>query len=264
MIVNEIEVYRYITKSKIKGIDFVINPYIGCPNGCLYCYAKFLNNFNGHKEKWGEYLDVKKTDYKIKKVSIENKTYLMSSICDPYNLYEEKYQVTRKILEKLINFNFNLIIETKNKLILRDIDLLKQINNLKVIISLNTLDDNLRSKLEKYSSIEDRLYTIKKLHKRKINVVLKISPFLPSLTDYRKIIKKTKKYVSEYQFDFLRLNNISKREFLKFIKENYGDLYLEYAKIYLFNKNKYFKNLKKEIEKYAVKNKIKCYFTSIN
>lgn len=63
-------VNRYIAKSKILGIDFVINPYVGCPNACRYCYASFLSKLTGHDEEWGSYLDVKKTNYILKKVSV--------------------------------------------------------------------------------------------------------------------------------------------------------------------------------------------------
>ena len=111
MKIKKVEVNRYIAKSKIKGIDFVINPYIGCPNACIYCYASFLNNLKSHKEKWGTFLDIKYTNYKLKSQSVNNKTYLLSSATDCYNIYEEKYKITRKILEDLIKFDFHLIIK---------------------------------------------------------------------------------------------------------------------------------------------------------
>ncbi len=259
MKIKEINVNRCIAKSEIKGIDFVINPYIGCPNGCMYCYASFMKNLNKHEEEWGEFLDVKMSNYKLKGISVTNKTYLMSSTTDCYNIYEEKYQLTRNLLKQLINFNFTLIIETKNELILRDLDLLKQIKNLKVVISLNTLDDNLRSNLEKYSTIDSRLRVIKELSKNGIYTILNISPFLPYLTDYKEIIKKTQKYVQEYKFGFLELRDDARRKMLKYISDNYKEYYLEYAKIYLLNDDSYIKKMKKEIEDYCIKYKIKYF-----
>ena len=92
MEVKEILVNRFISKSEIEGIDFVINSYVGCPNACKYCYASFMKNLKSHDEKWGTFLDVKMTDYKLRKRSIEGKTYLMSSTTDCYNIYEEKCQ----------------------------------------------------------------------------------------------------------------------------------------------------------------------------
>ena len=71
-----IDVKSYITKSKLPGSDYVINPYIGCPHACKYCYASFMRRFTGHKESWGEFLDIKKCDEKINKSNLGGRTYL--------------------------------------------------------------------------------------------------------------------------------------------------------------------------------------------
>jgi len=184
----------------------------------------------------------------------------MSSSTDCYNIYEKEYKITRKILEELKKFKFNLIIETKNDLILRDIDLLKKIENVKVVISLNTLDDTFKSDIEKYSSIKARLNTLKKLNEEGIYTILNISPIFPYITDFKKIIEKTKDYIKEYKFEFLSLKHNYKRDILKYIREKYSKYYLEYAKIYLLDDNSYFTNLKEEIENYCKKNKIKYHF----
>ena len=184
----------------------------------------------------------------------------MSSTTDCYNKYEEKYQITRDILQKLLGYNFNLIIETKNALILRDLDLLKQFKNLKVIISLNTLDDKLRQEMEKESSVESRLKTIKELKKNGIYVILNISPIFPYLTNYKEIIEKTCRLVDEYKFTFLELRDDYKRKVLKYINDKYKEYYLDYAKIYLLNDKSYFLNLQKEIIDYCLKNGVKYHF----
>ena len=59
--------------------------------------TSFLRNLKGYKEEWGTFLDVKKTNYKLKKMSVEGKSYLMSSSTDCYNLYEEKLKVVQKL-----------------------------------------------------------------------------------------------------------------------------------------------------------------------
>lgn len=260
MQIKEINVNRFLTKSKILGIDFVINPYVGCPNGCLYCYASFLRPLKKHDELWGEFIDIKTTDNMIKKRSVTGKTILLSSTTDPYNKYEKDYKITRSILVKLVDFDFHLIIETKNKLILRDINLLRKMKDVKVIISLNTLNDNFRRQIENYSTIDSRIKTLKTLHEEGIYTILNISPIFPFITDYKEIIDATKDYVLEYQFSFLTLKNDYKREILKFIKEHYEKYYLEYAKIYLLNDHTYFHNLKIEILNYCKENKIKYTF----
>lgn len=59
MVIKEIKVNDYLTKSKLPASDYVINPYVGCPHGCKYCYASFMKRFTGHNEEWGDFLDIK-------------------------------------------------------------------------------------------------------------------------------------------------------------------------------------------------------------
>ena len=105
--IREIEVKSYITKSQLPGIDFVINPYVGCPHKCIYCYAEFMKRFvNEHNiEDWGDFLDVKKCSIPINLNKIKkDKKVLISSVTDPYNPYECKYKITRSILKQFIYF----------------------------------------------------------------------------------------------------------------------------------------------------------------
>ena len=57
--IKEIEIKDYLTKSNLPASDYVINPYVGCPHGCKYCYASFMKRFTGHKEEWGKFIDIK-------------------------------------------------------------------------------------------------------------------------------------------------------------------------------------------------------------
>lgn len=138
---NVIQVKDYLTKSNLPASDYVINPYIGCPHACKYCYACFMKRFTGHAEKWGTFVDVKECDKPISVKKLQNKSVFLSSVTDCYNCFEEKYQVTRKILAQLADIQCSIGISTKSKLILRDIDLLKKCKDLKVSMSINTLDE---------------------------------------------------------------------------------------------------------------------------
>ena len=95
IVVKEIEVKDYVTKSNLPSSDFVINPYIGCPHGCKYCYARFMKRFTGHQEEWGSFLDIKRCSKKININKIKEKSIFLSSVTDCYNPYEEKYELTR-------------------------------------------------------------------------------------------------------------------------------------------------------------------------
>lgn len=52
VIEKKIKTKDYVTKSNLPASDYVINPYVGCPHACKYCYASFMKRFTGHNEKW--------------------------------------------------------------------------------------------------------------------------------------------------------------------------------------------------------------------
>ena len=75
MVVEDItRVKDYLTKTKLSTLDFVINPYVGCPMKCLYCYAAYMVSFSKHEEDWGDFIDVKHTNKRRKKHGKKKKT----------------------------------------------------------------------------------------------------------------------------------------------------------------------------------------------
>ena len=257
MTVKEIETNEYLTKSNLPSSDYVINPYVGCPHGCKYCYASFMKRFTNHTEEWGDFIDIKKCNKKIDLDKISHKNVFLSSVTDCYNKYEEKYLITRGILEQLVDSDCNLYISTKSKLILRDIDLLKKIKNLTVSLSINTLDEKFRSDMDNASTISERLDTLKELHKNGIYTVVFMSPIFPYITKWKDIIEETRDYVDEYWFENLNLRGTYKEYILDYIENNYSNLYFKYSNIYLNKDNSYWENLSKEIDDYCKNNNIK-------
>lgn len=257
VIQKEIQVNDYVTKSNLPASDYVINPYVGCPHGCKYCYASFMKRFTGHKEDWGTFIDIKQCDKKLNTKKLENKRVFLSSVTDCYNKFEEKYELTRNILKQLVDVDCELSISTKSKLILRDLDLLKQMKNLVVSMSINTLDEKFKNDMDNASSIADRLNTLKELHNNGIRTVLFMSPIFPYITDFKKIIDISKDYIDEYWFENLNLRGSYKKTILDYMRDNYPDLVDKYDDIYN-NKNKeYWKELSKDIEEYCKTNNIK-------
>ena len=257
IIKKEIQVKDYLTKSNLPASDYVINPYIGCTHGCKYCYASFMKRFTGHKEEWGTFIDIKRCDKKINTKKLENKTIFLSSVTDCYNQLEEKYKITRRILKELINVNCNLNISTKSKLILRDIDLLKQMKNLTVSMSINTLDENFRNDMDNASPIKERLNTLRELHDNGIYTVLFMSPIFPYITKFKEIIEISKEYIDEYWFENLNLRGAYKTKILLYIQEKYPKLINEYNDIYIKENKKYWNDLSKEIKDYCEINNVK-------
>lgn len=257
MIIKNIEVNDYLTKSNLPASDYVINPYVGCTHGCKYCYASFMKRFTGHNEEWGEFIDIKHCDKKINLKKISKKNVFLSSVTDCYNELEEKNLITRNILEQLVNSDCYLSISTKSKLILRDIDILKKIKNLTVSMSINTLDEKFRNDMDNASSIKDRLETLKKLHENGIYTVLFMSPIFPYITEWKEIIELSKEFIDEYWFENLNLRGNYKTYILNYIKENYSNIYPKYLEIYNNKDNSYWESLAKEINKYCDEKNIK-------
>ncbi len=251
MIVKEIKVNDYVTPSKLPASDFVINPYIGCPHACKYCYASFMKRFTNHPEAWGEFLDIKKCDKKISAKKLNGKKVFLSSVTDCYNKYEEKYQITREILKQVVDIDCKLTISTKSILVLRDIDLLRKMKNVEVAISINTLDEDFKKDMDKASRIEERIETLKLLHENHIKTVLFMSPIFPEITDYKSIIQKTKDFVDVYWFENLNLRASYKTDILDYMKDNYPQYYDLYDEIYIQNKNSYWGDLSLEIEHFC-------------
>ncbi|MBU3183739.1 radical SAM protein [Clostridium estertheticum] len=246
------EVKNYVSKSNLPTYDYVINPYVGCPHACKYCYASFMKRFTNHnQEDWGSFIDVKVCDNKINIKKLENKTVSLSSVTDCYNPLEAKYQITRGILEQFKGSNVILGIVTKSKLILRDIDILKQIKNLTVAISINTLDEDFKNDMDRASSIKDRLNTLKTLHENGIYVVLFMSPIFPYITDFKSIIETSKDYVNEYWFENLNLRGDYKYRILNYIAEKYPHFIDKYKEIYIKKGMNYWELLSKDIDIYC-------------
>lgn len=221
------EAKSVITKSNIPGVDFVINPYTGCQHGCIYCYAEFMIRFTGHKgDKWGQFLDVKTFDLnKIKPHKYDGKKLLLSSVTDPYIPLEIKFQNTRKILTKLIGTTAEIVILTKSKLVERDIDIFKKLDNVEIGISISTLDENFAKITERVASRpRERLNALKKLHDNDLKTYVFISPFFPGITDFKRIIEESIQYTNYYMFENLNFRPHNVPRILTMIKKHYTHL----------------------------------------
>ncbi len=257
---RRIEVRDYLTKSNLPASDYVINPYVGCPHACKYCYARFMKRFTGHKEKWGSFIDIKECSKPISRKKLEGKSVFIASVTDCYNEFEKKYEIMRKILEQLKSADCEVTISTKSNLVLRDMDLLKEFSNLKVALSVNTLDEKFRNDMDSGSTIAERLEAMKLLHDVGIYTVLFMSPIFPFITDWKKIIKETKDFTDEYWFENLNLRGEYKQEILDYIDSHYPQFTDEYQKIYVQKDSAYWENLSHILKEYCkaqnVNNKI--------
>jgi DNA repair photolyase len=197
MKIKEIFVKNILSRSKV--FDWTINPYLGCQHGCTYCYARFIKRFTGHKERWGDFVDVKINAPELLEREIKKKergNVWISGICDPYQPIEMKYSLTRKCLEILKNYQWQVTIQTKSPLVLRDLDLFKKFKKIEVGITISTGDEKIKEIFEpKAPPIKERIKALKKLHQAGIKTYVMIAPLLPKAENLIPEVKGTGDYI---------------------------------------------------------------------
>ncbi len=196
MAINSIQVKSILQKSKLPESDYVINPYSGCVHGCVYCYARFMKRFTGHREPWGSYLDTRANAAAVLREQLSHRSaplkqvVFFSSVTDAYQPPEKQYKLTRSLLEVLLEYQVPISILTKSDLVLRDLDLLRQFERCNVGLSLMTLDDELARRLEpRASSPSRRLQALHTLHENGLRTSAFISPYLPGLSDLERLVE---------------------------------------------------------------------------
>ncbi|MCX5810215.1 MAG: radical SAM protein [Proteobacteria bacterium] len=183
MIVKEIEAKTILSKSQI--YDYALNAYVGCQHNCIYCYARFMKRFTRHREQWGEFVDVKMNAAELLTREVKKKkkgTVWISGVCDAYQYVEQKYMLTRRCLEILVENGWSLAIQTKSPLVLRDIGILKRSADAEVSFTITTADDKVRRIFEPGAPpIEKRIEALGVLHAEGIKTVVMVAPMLPGV-----------------------------------------------------------------------------------
>lgn len=235
MEVNDVKCKSILSKSKLYGVDYSINPYTGCGHSCRYCYAVFMRRFTDHDEKWGKFVDVKvNAADKLREdlMKAEPGSVLLSSVTDAYQPLERKYELTREILEVLSGTEFPVTILTKSGLVLRDLDILKKFDhgNLSVGFTLNFLGERDREAWEPGAPpLDDRVKALKKLSSEGIPAYVHVGPYFEGITDLEGILERTEDYITEMQIE--NLNWRRKEEIMETVRKNYPELEERYEKI---------------------------------
>jgi len=233
MQITKVECKSVLTKSNLPKVDYCINPYIGCQHGCIYCYARFMRRFTGHRGKWGHFLDVKINAPQIleKQMSKEPKlgTVLLGSVCDAYQPAEREFKVTRQILKVLLKHDFPISVLTKSALVIRDIDLFKRFNQCEVGLTITTLNSKESAVFEPLaSSPRQRLQSLEKLRSQGVKTYAFIGPILPGLTDLEEIFSQLERKVDYVMAESLNLRCGNKDDVLEVIAREYPNLLEEY------------------------------------
>jgi DNA repair photolyase len=219
------------------GLAHSMNPYQGCEHGCIYCYAR-----NSH-EYWGfsagmdfeQKIIVKKNAAEILEKDFDKKSYvprpiMLAGNTDCYQPAERKFGITRKLLKVLLRYRHPVSIITKNTLVTRDLDILKVMNEKNLVhvnISINSLDESVRLKLEpRTASGARRMEVVEKLSAEGIPVRVLVAPVIPSLNNHEipEIVKQAaERGAASASYIVVRLNGAIGNIFTEWVRHHFPD-----------------------------------------
>lgn len=221
-----------VTSSDV-GMQFSMNPYQGCEHGCIYCYARNAHEFWGYSAglDFERKILVKKSapmllEEKLKSKKWKATTIVLSGNTDCYQPAEKKFEITRDCLELFLKYRHPVGILTKNALVLRDLDILKELSKLRLVavnVSITSLSENTRRLLEpRTTTIKKRLQTVQVLSENGIPVNAMLAPMIPGINSHE--LMKLAKTVSEhgalsFAFTVVRLNGAVGEIFKDWIKK---------------------------------------------
>ena len=238
---------RCVSKRQMP-FTWTINPYRGCEFGCLYCYARYTHEFmemrDGMAFEQKIYVKQHAADllrHELRRVK-PDESIALGTATDPYQPAERRYEVTRGILEEFARHRgFELGIVTKSNLIVRDLELLKEValaNRLSVHITITTLDVNLARILEPRAPRPDlRLDAVRALAQAGLRVGISCSPVVPGITDSPADLEALIRAAAESGADYVFANPLflkpcSAAIFLPFLEQNFPHLVDNYRQRY--------------------------------
>jgi len=186
-IINEV-------KSPDVGMEYSANPYQGCEHGCVYCYARNTHEYWGYSAglEFEQKIIVKKNAAELLEKEILAKSWqvkpvVLSGNTDCYQPIEKKMEITRSMLKVFLKYKHPVSIITKNALILRDLDLLKELakhNLVYVLISITGIDENTRQVLEpRTSTYKNRLRVVQSLTDHGVPCGIMMAPIIAGINN---------------------------------------------------------------------------------
>ena len=185
---------HYVTAKGILSASNGMNLYRGCSHGCIYCDSRSRCY---HMEHAFEDIEVKENAIPLLEAALKRKRkkcmLATGSMTDPYIPLEEKLCYVRKALALADRYGFGFTLITKSDRVLRDLDLLKSINDkTKAVVqmTLTTVDDTLCKKIEpNVSTTSQRIAALKLLRDAGIPTVVWLSPILPFINDTKENVR---------------------------------------------------------------------------
>ncbi len=219
------------------GMVYSMNPYQGCEHGCIYCYARNTHEYYGFSAglDFESKIIVKKNAPQALEQQLLSRNWqvapiMLSGNTDCYQPQERKFQLTRQMLQVLSRYRHPVSLITKNSLITRDIDILKDLaadNLVHVMISITTLNEDLRRTMEpRTASAIKRLKTIEELANAKIPVGVMNAPIIPGLNHHEimNVIKAAADHgAATAGMTVVRLNGSIGKIFEDWLRKNFPD-----------------------------------------
>jgi DNA repair photolyase len=219
------------------GFDQSINPYRGCSHGCVYCFARPTHAYLGLSPglDFETKLFFKADAVKILEEELAKPKYVCKPIAlgintDGYQPLEKRLQVTRGILAVLARCRHPVTIVTKSALILRDLDLLRDLAQdrlVSVMLSITSLTNDIKRTLEpRTASPLARLRVIEQLAQAGIRAGVLVAPVIPAITDHEMedILAAAKQAgAASAGYVLLRLPHEVKVLFREWLDEHYPD-----------------------------------------
>ncbi len=201
-----------LSKSKLSGLDYALNPYIGCEHGCIYCYSKATLRDEKKALRWGKFVYVKRNIIDVLALESVKKprgVVGISTITDPYQPLEAKLELTRSCLEVLAERGFRTSIQTKSDLILRDKDIIRP-ELFDVGVTITTLNAELARRIEPKASKPDaRASVLEEYSSLGLETWIFLGPIIPEVNDeedgLRAIVRLASKTKSLLIYDKLNL-----------------------------------------------------------
>jgi DNA repair photolyase len=214
-----------------------INPYRGCEHGCAYCRARPYHEYLGFNAgiDFESKIMVKHDAPALLRKTFDSKKWqpecvMMSGNTDCYQPAERRYKLTRQLLEVFLEYRNPVSILTKNALILRDLDLLRELasmNLVRTMLSITSFDKELRRRLEpRTSTAEMKLRAIAELSRANVPVGVMVGPIIPGLNDNEvpSILKRSSEAGATYvAHTILRLPHAVAPIFTAWLEEHYPE-----------------------------------------
>jgi len=190
----------------LKDINYQVDPYVGCEHYCYYCYALATAETDWSKEIQTHKNIVKQLNKEIDQISPQ--TIYMGYHTDPYQPCEAEYHQTRKVLELFLKKGFSASILTKSDLVVRDVDILKEMNHAAVSVSVAFNDNSTRRLFEAETmDTEKRIEALRQLKEAGVRTGALVCPVIPYITDAIKLIDLLEPHTDEIWVYGLGIND---------------------------------------------------------